>query len=95
MQLDGCHRRDLRLRYRLLLSLPLARLILVLRGVYLQNTAREIEVDTTGGYANSLSIHLDTASGGGTLLQRQAQGLGISTGTRKGESGILGDKGGR
>jgi hypothetical protein len=43
-------------------------------------------VDTIGGYANSLSIHLDTALGGGTLIQRQAQGLGISIGTRRGET---------
>jgi hypothetical protein len=46
-------RRGLRLRYRLLLF-PLARLILVLREVCLQDTAREIEADTIGGYANSL-----------------------------------------
>jgi hypothetical protein len=39
-----------------------------------------------------LPIHLDTALGGGTLLQRQAQGLGFY-GYKKG--GILGDKGGR
>ena len=58
----------------------------MLRGVYLQNTAREIEVDTTGGYADSLHIHLGMASSGGTLLQRQAQGLGISIGTRREEA---------
>jgi hypothetical protein len=54
------------------------------REVCLQNTAREIEVDTIGGFANSLSIHLSIASSGGTLLKRQAQGLGISTGTGRG-----------
>jgi hypothetical protein len=52
-------------------------------------------VDTIGGYANSLSIYLDMALSGGTLLQRQAQELGISTNIGNRESGILGDKVGR
>jgi hypothetical protein len=56
------------------------------REVCLQNTVREIKVDTTSGYTNSLPIHLDTASSGGTLLQRQAQGLDISIGTRRGNT---------
>jgi hypothetical protein len=40
-------------------------------------------------------IYLGMALNRGTLLQRQAQGLGISIGIRKGGSNILGDKGER
>jgi hypothetical protein len=37
-------------------------------------------------------LYLDMASSEGTLLQRQAQGLGISIGIRR--DGVIGDRGG-